>query len=154
MQRVLPGMLRADAATSSTFVGRRSGRQPGSAMRVSCGRGPSRRSKERRRTEFGSADRAGAVSHRLSGFHPVPAALDAIAGRPARAQAIAQVAQPGDPVRAADAIIKVFEAPNPPLQLLLGKVALERIRENRKAHLRSIEEWEATTLSADFPSAN
>ena len=59
--------------------------------------------------------------------------------------------QPGDPVRAADAIIKVFEAPHPPLQLLLGKVALERIRENRKEHLRSIEEWEATTLSADYP---
>ena len=61
--------------------------------------------------------------------------------------------QPGDPVRAADAIIKVFESAHPPLQLLLGKVGLERARANLKEHLRSIEEWEETTLSADYPKS-
>jgi NAD(P)-dependent dehydrogenase (short-subunit alcohol dehydrogenase family) len=59
--------------------------------------------------------------------------------------------QAGDPVRAADAIIKVFESPHPPLHLVLGKIGLERVREKLKEHLRSIDEWEETTLSADFP---
>ncbi|HTQ00803.1 MAG TPA: oxidoreductase [Casimicrobiaceae bacterium] len=60
--------------------------------------------------------------------------------------------QPGDPYRAADAVIAAVEAENPPLQLLLGKVALDRARENLESRRRSIDEWEAVTLSADFPS--
>ena len=49
--------------------------------------------------------------------------------------------QPGDPVRAADAIIKAVESDDPPLHLVLGKMALERAREaltNRLAHLRRV----------------
>lgn len=59
--------------------------------------------------------------------------------------------QPGDPGRAADAIIKVVESPGPPLHLLLGKIALDRARETLSDHLRSIDAWESVTLSADFP---
>jgi NAD(P)-dependent dehydrogenase (short-subunit alcohol dehydrogenase family) len=59
--------------------------------------------------------------------------------------------QPGDPYRAADAIIGAVEAANPPLQLLLGKVALDRARENLESRRTSIDAWEAVTLSADFP---
>ena len=49
--------------------------------------------------------------------------------------------QPGDPVRAADAIIKAVESDDPPLHLVLGKMALDRAREaftNRLAHLRQV----------------
>jgi NAD(P)-dependent dehydrogenase (short-subunit alcohol dehydrogenase family) len=60
--------------------------------------------------------------------------------------------QPGDPVRAADAIVDVFESPNPPVQLLLGKSALERLREARAEQARSIGEWEKVTLATDFPA--
>jgi NAD(P)-dependent dehydrogenase (short-subunit alcohol dehydrogenase family) len=37
--------------------------------------------------------------------------------------------EPGDPVRAADAIIDVVEGPNPPLHLVLGAAALGRARQ-------------------------
>ena len=60
-------------------------------------------------------------------------------------------AQAGDPVRAADAIIDVFESPKPPLQLLLGKSALERLRTSFDERVRMIAEWEAVTLATDYP---
>lgn len=59
--------------------------------------------------------------------------------------------QAGDPERAADAIITVFETADPPLHFALGKIGLERIREKLTDHLRATEAWEALTLSADFP---
>ena len=59
--------------------------------------------------------------------------------------------QVGDPYRAADAIIKVVESDDPPLHLLLGKIALERVREKLTSHLALIDKWEAVTLSADYP---
>jgi NAD(P)-dependent dehydrogenase (short-subunit alcohol dehydrogenase family) len=59
--------------------------------------------------------------------------------------------QAGDPERAADAIIKVVEGPNPPLNLVLGKDGLERVRAKFGKLLSTIDEWEPVTLSADFP---
>jgi len=59
--------------------------------------------------------------------------------------------QAGDPYRAADAIIKVAESADPPLHLLLGKVALDRVREKLTSHLALIDKWEEVTLSADYP---
>jgi NAD(P)-dependent dehydrogenase (short-subunit alcohol dehydrogenase family) len=61
--------------------------------------------------------------------------------------------QPGDPVRAAEAIIKVVNATNPPLRLVLGAAALKnaRLKINQLSH--DVDTWEETTLSADFPSA-
>jgi NAD(P)-dependent dehydrogenase (short-subunit alcohol dehydrogenase family) len=60
--------------------------------------------------------------------------------------------QPGDPVRAADAIIKVFESPAPPLNLILGRDGLDRVRVKLKDLMGAIDQWEAVTLSADFPN--
>jgi NAD(P)-dependent dehydrogenase (short-subunit alcohol dehydrogenase family) len=59
--------------------------------------------------------------------------------------------QPGDPVRAADAIIKVVESPAPPLNLILGRDGLDRVRVKLKDLMSSIDQWEAVTLGADFP---
>jgi NAD(P)-dependent dehydrogenase (short-subunit alcohol dehydrogenase family) len=59
--------------------------------------------------------------------------------------------QPGDPVRAADAIVDVFESPQPPLQLLMGKAGLDRVRAARAEQARSIDAWEKVTLATDFP---
>ena len=61
--------------------------------------------------------------------------------------------QAGDPVRAADAIIKIVRSPKPPLHLLLGKNALERARAVYADFLLSMDEWENVTLSADFPES-
>jgi NAD(P)-dependent dehydrogenase (short-subunit alcohol dehydrogenase family) len=70
-----------------------------------------------------------------------------------RAQMLANAGrQAGDPVRAADAIIRVVESSNPPLHLLLGRNGLERVREKLDNLKRSIDEWEDVTLSADFPA--
>lgn len=59
--------------------------------------------------------------------------------------------QPGDPVRAADAIIQVVRSAKPPLNLVLGKNGLDRVRAKLNKLMSSIDEWEAVTVSADFP---
>lgn len=60
-------------------------------------------------------------------------------------------AQPGDPVRAANAIIKAVEAPNPPLHLLLGKDAVGFARAKLDLLRRDFDSWESVSLGADFP---
>lgn len=59
--------------------------------------------------------------------------------------------QPGDPVRAAEAIINAVKAENPPKHLVLGSIALEGIRNKLKETLAEIEDWEALSRSADYP---
>jgi NAD(P)-dependent dehydrogenase (short-subunit alcohol dehydrogenase family) len=59
--------------------------------------------------------------------------------------------QPGDPVRAAHAIIKAVESENPPLRLLLGKAALANARIKVDALRRDFDGWEAITTGADYP---
>lgn len=61
------------------------------------------------------------------------------------------LAQPGDPDRAAQAILQAVAAEDPPLHLLLGSDALTRARAKLQAMTREIEAWEAATLSTDFP---
>ncbi|MGI8401045.1 MAG: oxidoreductase [Gemmatimonadaceae bacterium] len=59
--------------------------------------------------------------------------------------------QPGDPVRAAAAIIAAVEAPDPPLRLLLGKAALKGARAKIEMLEKDFNAWEKTTVEADFP---
>jgi len=59
--------------------------------------------------------------------------------------------QPGDPVRAAAAIIKAVEAESPPKHLVLGSIALEGIRNKLKETLAEIEAWAETSRGADYP---
>lgn len=59
--------------------------------------------------------------------------------------------QPGDPVRAAEAIIKAVEAEKPPLHLLLGKAALKGANLKLEMLREQIDAWAATTVGADFP---
>nr|WP_295838650.1 oxidoreductase [uncultured Azospirillum sp.] len=61
--------------------------------------------------------------------------------------------QPGDPVRAAEAIIAAVNVENPPLRLVLGRPALEGVRGKLRSVLDEIDAWEKTTLGADFPDA-
>jgi NAD(P)-dependent dehydrogenase (short-subunit alcohol dehydrogenase family) len=61
--------------------------------------------------------------------------------------------QPGDPKRAADAIIKVVESADPPLHLVLGGNGVQRVREVLREVLRSVDEWESVSLGADFPAS-
>ncbi|HYG88999.1 MAG TPA: oxidoreductase [Azospirillum sp.] len=61
--------------------------------------------------------------------------------------------QPGDPVRAAEAIIAAVQSPNPPLRLLLGRQALDNVRAKLESMAKEIDAWEGTTVGADFPEA-
>ncbi|MFO1303796.1 MAG: oxidoreductase [Burkholderiales bacterium] len=60
--------------------------------------------------------------------------------------------QPGDPVRAADAIIGAVESDAPPLHLILGKVALDRVRDAYGKRMATFDAWQAVSLGADYPS--
>ncbi|WP_448698755.1 oxidoreductase [Mucilaginibacter sp. AW1-3] len=60
--------------------------------------------------------------------------------------------QPGDPVRAAKAIVKAVESENPPLRLLLGAAALKGARNKLEQLKKDIDTWEETTVGADFPA--
>jgi NAD(P)-dependent dehydrogenase (short-subunit alcohol dehydrogenase family) len=59
--------------------------------------------------------------------------------------------QPGDPVRAARAIIDAALSDRPPLRLLLGKVALASARRKLDCMRNDFDTWESTTVGADFP---
>ena len=59
--------------------------------------------------------------------------------------------QPGDPARAAQAIVKAVEAENPPLRLLLGAGALKGARIKLEQLKTDFDTWEETTLWADSP---
>jgi NAD(P)-dependent dehydrogenase (short-subunit alcohol dehydrogenase family) len=59
--------------------------------------------------------------------------------------------QPGDPERAARAIVDVVEAPNPPRRLPLGTMALDHIRAKLKGQLEELEAWAELSASSDFP---
>jgi NAD(P)-dependent dehydrogenase (short-subunit alcohol dehydrogenase family) len=60
--------------------------------------------------------------------------------------------QPGDPVRAAKAIVKAVEAEHPPLHLLLGVAALKGARNKLEVLKKDYDAWEDTTTGADFPA--
>jgi NAD(P)-dependent dehydrogenase (short-subunit alcohol dehydrogenase family) len=84
--------------------------------------------------------------------NPIAAYADTAGAR--RSQITARSGkQAGDPVRAADAIIKVVESDNPPHNLVLGKNGLDRVRAKLAALMQSIDDWEDLTLSADYPDA-
>jgi len=60
--------------------------------------------------------------------------------------------QPGDPVRAAKAIVDAVESENPPLHLLLGAAALKGARNKLEVLKKDFDTWEDTTTGADFPA--
>ncbi|TFE22673.1 oxidoreductase [Cohnella luojiensis] len=59
-------------------------------------------------------------------------------------------AQPGDPERAADIMIKLVETENPPLHLVLGRQALQDAKDKIGSLYSSIEKWADVTISGDF----
>ncbi|MDE3125312.1 MAG: SDR family NAD(P)-dependent oxidoreductase [Bacteroidota bacterium] len=59
--------------------------------------------------------------------------------------------QPGDPVRAAKAMIQVTEVAHPPLRLLLGAAALRGARAKLAELQQDFDTWASVTEGADFP---
>lgn len=59
--------------------------------------------------------------------------------------------QPGDPVRAGEAMIKATEAEKSPRHLVLGEFAYNGVTGKLADRLSEIESWKDVSLSADFP---
>jgi NAD(P)-dependent dehydrogenase (short-subunit alcohol dehydrogenase family) len=58
--------------------------------------------------------------------------------------------QPGDPAKAAQAIIQVVESPAPPMRLALGTDAMSLIQEKLESVKTDLEAWQQVTVSTDY----
>lgn len=58
--------------------------------------------------------------------------------------------QPGDPAKAAEAVIAAVESAEPPSLLVLGGDALNSYRRTLDSRRQVLDAWEATSLSTDF----
>jgi NAD(P)-dependent dehydrogenase (short-subunit alcohol dehydrogenase family) len=97
------------------------------------------------RTEWAGASAKDSSAREIADY-------DATAGAERRALRDLNGKQPGDPVRAAHAIIQAVESPAPPLHLLLGKEALRLAHEKLEVLRRDFNTWQSVTIGADFPA--
>jgi NAD(P)-dependent dehydrogenase (short-subunit alcohol dehydrogenase family) len=93
------------------------------------------------RTDFAGS------STTIASDNPVYAAT---VGATARFQREYNGAQPGDPSKAAAAIIHVAGLDEPPLRLLLGSDAVRAIGDAERARIEADRKWEALSVSTDF----
>jgi hypothetical protein len=61
--------------------------------------------------------------------------------------------QPGDPAKAAQALLALIEAPNPPVRLFLGEDALALVQQKLDGMTAEIAAWDALSRSTSFSSA-
>ena len=93
------------------------------------------------RTDFAGS------STRLSEGHPE---YDSTVGATARFQRDYNGKQPGDPKKAAQAILQLAQERKPPLRLLLGSDAYNGAEKNDLARLEEARKWKELSLSTDF----
>jgi len=60
--------------------------------------------------------------------------------------------QPGDPAKAAQAILTVLDSPQPPLRLALGADAVQMVRGKHEGVLKLLAEWESLSASTAVQS--
>lgn len=77
---------------------------------------------------------------------------EATAGKTRASAAERNRKQQGDPALAADAIIRAVTSPRPPLHLILGKFAYERMTQKLDEFNREMETWRDLGLGTDFKS--
>jgi NAD(P)-dependent dehydrogenase (short-subunit alcohol dehydrogenase family) len=76
---------------------------------------------------------------------------DAVIARRRAGMEQAHGRQPGDPARAAQAILAVVESEHPPLRLPLGTDAITIIQQHLQQQLSDLDRWESLSCSTDFP---
>jgi hypothetical protein len=59
-------------------------------------------------------------------------------------------AQPGDPVKFAEAMLALVNAPKPPQRLALGSDTIARIEAKNRFVAQELAEWNELALSTDF----
>ncbi|GHO99875.1 short-chain dehydrogenase/reductase [Reticulibacter mediterranei] len=79
------------------------------------------------------------------------AAYDVVMTERRAGMELANGRQPGDPARAAQALIAVVESEHPPLRLPLGTDAVTIIRQHLQQQLNDLDRWESLSCSTDFP---
>jgi NAD(P)-dependent dehydrogenase (short-subunit alcohol dehydrogenase family) len=62
--------------------------------------------------------------------------------------------QPGNPAKAAQAIIQAVESPHPPMRLALGTDAISLIQEKLESVKTDLEAWQQVTVSTDYTDRN
>ncbi len=97
------------------------------------------------RTEFASDDSAGLAEPIEDYEESVGAAREAFADLDGN--------QPGDPTRAARAIIEAVDADRPPMRLPLGQMALDNIRAKLDGQLEELERWRSLSETTDLVAA-
>ena len=80
-------------------------------------------------------------------FSSAPAAAQARA----TATATRSGHQPGDPVRAAEAMIHITEIDSPPRHLVLGAFGVDAVAGRLRGSLEEIERWRDVGVGTDFP---
>ena len=60
--------------------------------------------------------------------------------------------QPGDPVKAAELMMRLAELADPPRHIVLGTSGMRYVTEKLKATLEEIEAWREPSAATDFPS--
>ena len=76
---------------------------------------------------------------------------DATSGRFAKFLASMNGKQPGDPARAASAIVETVLSGEAPLHFPLGKYVVKKLRDKAAALTREADKWEAVAASTEFP---
>ncbi|GAA0608971.1 oxidoreductase [Kutzneria viridogrisea] len=76
-------------------------------------------------------------------FEPIRAARQAASGN-----------QLGNPAKAAEAVLKIVEAENPPVHLVLGSDALRLVAAGRSAVEQDLQEWAELSRSTDYPDGH
>ena len=90
------------------------------------------------KTEFGGS--SAVLSEANTAYNPVREALSKASGL--------QPDDLGDPAATVDAILKLIDAPNPPLRLFLGKVGLPRTEQVYAEKLATWKAWKDVSLAA------
>lgn len=80
----------------------------------------------------------------------IPELKESIVGQMLQGIQLGAGQEAGDPLKAAEAVIKVVETTEPPLRLLLGQQAYDAATYKFNNMLESIEEWKETTINADY----
>jgi NAD(P)-dependent dehydrogenase (short-subunit alcohol dehydrogenase family) len=78
---------------------------------------------------------------------------DATVGEVARFQRNYDGKQPGDPVKAADAVLHITSLDEPPLRLLLGSDAMNAVEKNDIAKIEADRKWRELSISTDFDAS-
>ena len=79
---------------------------------------------------------------------------DGTVGAIARFQRDYHGKQPGDPARAAAAVLHIATLDNPPLRLLLGSDAVRFVEQNDLAKMESDRKWKSLSISTDIETDN